>query len=106
MQTYFSSGSPQERFVQGLYLFLLYRTGSTTDVQAWVNLLPAFGRQGVAAAFLASTEFREYQFQGYYNTLFFRPGDTDGLQYWANSGANFDAVLIAFESTSEYFTNG
>lgn len=101
-----SSGSPQERFVQALYLVLLYRTGAATEVQAWVNILPAFGTQGVAAAFLASTEFREYQFQGYYNTLFFRPSDTDGLLFWANSGANFDAVLINFESTSEFYTNG
>ncbi len=92
--------------MQALYLVLLYRTGSADEVQSWVNLLPAFGPQGIAAAFLASSEFRMYQFQGYYNTLFFRPGDTDGLQYWANTSANIDAVCIAFQSTSEFYTNG
>jgi hypothetical protein len=85
---------------------LLYRTGSANDVQGWVNLLPAFGPQGVAAAFLASGEFRIDQFQGYYNTLLHRLGDPNGLQAWVNSSLNIDAVCIAFESTGEFYTNG
>ena len=105
-QTLVSSGTQQQRYVQALYLVLLYRTGSDSDVQGWVNLLPVFGPQGVAAAFLASSEFRTYQFQGYYNALLHRSGDTDGQQSWTNSGLNFDAVAIAFESTGEFYANG
>jgi hypothetical protein len=105
-QTLISSGTPQQRYVQALYQVLLYRTGSDSDVQGWVNVLPAIGPQGVAAGFLGSSEFRMNQFQGYYNALMHRSVDPDGLQYWTNSGLNFDAVCIAFESTNEFYTNG
>src|SRR5262249_30194433 len=47
-QTLVVSGAPQVRFVQALYQLLLKRTGSSSEVAAWVNALPQLGQQGVA----------------------------------------------------------
>ncbi|HEV8060070.1 MAG TPA: hypothetical protein VGP68_09365 [Gemmataceae bacterium] len=105
-QTLIPTGTSQERFVQGLYQVLLYRSGSAADVQGWVNLLPTLGQRGVAADFLATTEFRQDQFEGYYDALLHRPSDASGLQAWAASSQDIDSVRIAFESSGEFYSNG
>jgi hypothetical protein len=105
-QSLITSGTAQQRFVQALYQVLLYRRSSATDVQAWVNLLPTQGRQGVAFDFLSTPEFRQNQFEGYYDALLHRPSDPAGLRTWVVSSQDIDSVRLGFESSGEFYSNG
>ena len=49
-QTLIGAGTPDERFVQALYLLLLGRTGEASGVAGWVAGLPSLGRQGAGHA--------------------------------------------------------
>jgi hypothetical protein len=50
--------NPDANFVQALYQVLLGRTGSSSEVAAWVGALGSLGRPGVATVFLSLQEFR------------------------------------------------
>jgi CSLREA domain-containing protein len=104
-QTLIGSGAPQERFVQTLYQLLLKRTGGSSEVSGWLNALGQLGQQGVAFAFLTSSEFRFDQITAYYNVLLHRVPDVGGLDYWISSGLDIDTVRIAIESSPEFFAN-
>jgi hypothetical protein len=110
-QTLVSSGTANERYVQSLYLVLLNRTGSASEIAAWVNEVALVGRQMVAQSILTSTEFRTDQFEGYYNALLHRPSNPDNmdpssLNIWVFSGMGIGGVRIGFETSSEFFVNG
>jgi hypothetical protein len=104
-QTLVSTGTADRRFVQALYQVLLDRTAGNSEVDIWVNVLATQGRLGVALGFLRSAEFRTDQFEGYYNALLHRPGDS-ALSAWVSSGLDVLSAHIAFESSSEFFSNG
>jgi predicted outer membrane repeat protein len=106
-------------FVQSLYTNLLGRTGSTSDVSAWVNLLPMLGRAGVANAFLSSAEYRTLEAQQLYGfpaapaasvasllpnllhrTVAPSAGEINGV---VNSGLNFLTMEMFFAGSAEYF---
>jgi Domain of unknown function (DUF4214) len=105
-QTLIGSGTADERYVQALYLVLLNRTGEPAGVAGWLGSLPSLGRQGVALAFLQSTEFHTYDFEGYYNALLHRPDDPVGLSDWVFSNLDVASVRVDFEASPEFFTNG
>jgi hypothetical protein len=105
-QTLSSSGTADERYVQALYLLLLNRPGDALGASAWVNVLPEFGRHGVALNILTSTEFRTDQVEGYYNALLHRPAEPMGLNNWIFANLSIDAVRVGFESSQEFFING
>jgi hypothetical protein len=105
-QTLVNSGTPDERFVQALYLLLLNRTGSSSEIDAWVNLLPTLGAGGVAHAILTSGEFRTYLVEAYYEVLLHRPGDATNRNTWVTSGMDATSIRVAFESGPEFFSNG
>jgi hypothetical protein len=108
-QTLVASGTPQERFVQALYLLLLDRTAAPNEVAGWVNALPVLGRQGVAQGFLMSREFRTYQFEGFYNALLHRPsaaGDQPFISGLVVSSTDFRTARILFEGSPEFYSNG
>ncbi len=86
-----------------LYLLLLNRTGASSEAAGWVSNLPSLGQQGVALAFLQSSEFRTDQFEGYYNALLDRPDDQPSLNNWVFSNLDMDTVRIAFESGPEFY---
>jgi hypothetical protein len=105
-QTLFSTGTPNERFVLALYQLLLNRSPSTTEAASWVSTLPTQGRQGVALAFLTSSEFRQDQFEGYYNVLLHRMSDPGGPAFFDTTGQSLEAVRIDFETSNEFFAVG
>jgi hypothetical protein len=105
-QTLVSTGTADQRYVQALYQLLLHRTGSDSEVAAWVNALPQLGRQGVALDFLTSTELRMGLIEGYYNGLLHRHSDPGGLNAWVLSGLDLATVRADFVSGPEFFSNG
>jgi hypothetical protein len=101
------AASPDEAYVEALYLLLLNRPGDTGGVSGWVAALPVLGRQGAALAFLTGAEFRFAQFQGYYNALLHRPAEDSILaDTWVLSNLNIDAARIGFEASPEFFLKG
>jgi hypothetical protein len=110
-QTLVASGTAQERYVQALYLVLLDRTASDSDVAFWVNVLSQADRPAVALGFLQSQEFRTDQFEGYYNALLRRPSnpdhtDPDGLNGWVFSNLDVGTVRLGVGSSPEFYANG
>ena len=105
-QTLIASGTANERFVQSLYLVLLNRTASASEVTGHVNAISKVGLQGVARNFLGSSEYRSDQFEGYYDALLHRPSDVQGLNNYVFSNSDVSSVRLSFEVSSEFFTNG
>jgi hypothetical protein len=105
-------------FVQALYQLLLLRTGGTSEVNAWVGLLPTVGRGGVALDILGSTEFRGDVVRQLYDstpvttnlyvTLLDRSSNTSAAEVagWVNSGIDILSIETDFASSPEYFMNG
>jgi hypothetical protein len=104
-QTLGLSRTADQNYVQALYQVLLDRPASSTDLANAVTGLKSMARQGLALALLDSPEFRTDQFDGYYSALLHRPADA-GLAAWLASSLDVHAVRVAFESSSEFFSNG
>jgi|GEM_PF-3365952 len=100
------SGSADERYVQALYQVLLNRSGETAGVQVQVGALPSVGRQGVALALLASSEFRTDQIEGFYEALLHRPSDAQGLNGWLGSSLDLPSIYVGIASSSELMASG
>jgi hypothetical protein len=105
-QTRIGGANAQQNYVQALYQVLLNRTGEPGGASGFVNALPQAGTQGAALDFLQSAEFRTGDVEAYYNVLLHRPADPAGLNGWVFSNLDVGSVRIAFEATSEFFTNG
>jgi Domain of unknown function (DUF4214) len=103
-QTLGLAGTADQQYVEALYLLVLNRTGASSEVAGWINALPSLGRQGMALAFLHSTESRAAQFEGYYNVLLNRPDDQPGLNSWVFSNLDMTSVRVGFEAGPEFFT--
>jgi Domain of unknown function (DUF4214) len=109
-------------FVQSLYVRLLGRTGSNSEVASWVNALPRLGRIGVANAILSSLEFRAdvvHQLYGFTPAAFpsvasllppllHRTSAPTAAEVnaWANSSLAILSIAVAFAGSSEFFANG
>jgi len=105
-QTMVSSGTPDQRFVQALYLVVLNRSATSAEVSFWVGRLPTLGRFGVALGFLESAEFRDAVITAYYVELLQRPPDSLGLAAWQGSGKGLGQIRLNFEESAEFFANG
>ena len=105
-QTLVASGTADQRFVQALYMLLLNRTGSSTEIAGWVSQLPTLGASGVALSILHSGEFRTDLVEAYYEVLLHRPADVSGRSGRVNSGEDALTIRVGFESTPEFFSNG
>jgi hypothetical protein len=94
-------------FVQALYKLLLNRTGSSSEVNAWLGALPN-GRAFVALGFLASPEYRTDVVTQFYGTLVDRSTAPAAREVagWVNSGLDILAIDVGFASSPEYFLNG
>jgi predicted outer membrane repeat protein len=111
--------SSNTAFVQSLYTNLLGRTGSSSEVNGWLNLLPTLGRAGVATAFLNSPEYRNLEVQQLYGftaapaaavaslfpNLLHRTGapTTAEVNFWVNSGLDILRLEASFAGSPEYF---
>jgi hypothetical protein len=105
-QSLIASGSPNERYVQGLYEVLLDRQGSPMEVSDFVGALGQLSRATIVESFLQSPEFRTDDFEGMYNALLHRPDEAAGLNAWVMSNLDIGAVRVGFEATPEFFLDG
>jgi hypothetical protein len=102
----FSKGAPDEYVVQALFLDLLGRSASQSEIDASINLMQQSGAAAVALLLLQSQEFRTIQFEGYFNSLLHRPGDAGTLNGLVFSGLDIRTARFLFETTSDFFING
>jgi hypothetical protein len=100
-------GKPSDQeYIKALYVVLLNRMPSSTEVNSWVSALATMGRAGVAFRLQTSTEGRTDRIEAVYNALLHRPGDSQGLAHWVSSGLDLTTIRVAIESTAECFSNG
>jgi len=93
-------------YVQSLYINILGRTGSSSELAAWNNALPTIGLNGVANGFSNSIEYRKNYIISFYQTFLHRTpsaGEVSGVS--ALTGSILDLQLFILNS-NEYFTNG
>jgi hypothetical protein len=95
-------------YVQALYKLLLNRTPSTAEVNAWLAVLPAAGRAGVALGFVDGPEYRGDVVTGFYSSLLDRTTAPSAAEVagWVNSGLDILSIEVAFASSHEYFLDG
>jgi hypothetical protein len=94
-------------FVQSLYMNVLHRSASTTELAGWNNALPQLGLGGVVAGFTNSFENRVDTATQYYQDLLHRapqPGEASSLA----TGVQGDLLALetAVMSGPEYNANG
>jgi hypothetical protein len=111
-------GSTNSGFVKALYQLLLNRTAATSEVNAWVNVLPAIGRSGAAASFTVSAEYRTgavrtfygdpslspMPFEPYFTNLLHRtiaPANSE-IQGWVATSLDSLSVETTLAETVEY----
>jgi hypothetical protein len=98
------AGTPNQQYIEALYSLLLKRSASSAEVSGWQAALATAGRNGVAAAFLHSTEYRTDVVEAYYTGLLGRttaPSPAE-MSSWVTSGLDFLAIREAFESSQEF----
>jgi streptogramin lyase len=103
--TLVSSGTANERFIQGLYMLLLNRSASSSEVQNAVSQLSSLGPTGVATAFLGSSEYRRDAVMAYYNSLLHRNADPAGFNFWVGTSLSLLNIREGIEASLELFNN-
>jgi predicted outer membrane repeat protein len=112
------TGGTDTGFVQSLYTLLLGRTGSPTEIAAWVNAVPSLGRAGVAGAILGSTEYRTDEVQQLYGFTYALSSSVVSLfpnflhraaapsaaevNGWVNSGLDILTMEVGFAASGEF----
>jgi hypothetical protein len=77
---YHAYSSTNTDFVQAVYLDVLGRAGSPSEVAWWTNTyLASHTRSDLVTAFFSSTEYFTNLVKGYYQQYLHRAADTDGL---------------------------
>jgi hypothetical protein len=111
-------GSTNSGFVKGLYQLLLNRTPATSEVNAWVNVVPAIGRSGVATSFTSSGEYRTgavrtfygdpslspKPFEPYFTNLLHRTAApaSQEIQGWVSTSMDSLTIETTLAETVEY----
>jgi hypothetical protein len=95
------AGTPDERFVEGLYTLLLGRSATEAELSGWCAALPGLGRSGVASFLLTSTEYRSRQIAAYFEEQLQRPADPAELAGWAASPFDLLNIRMLFETAPE-----
>jgi hypothetical protein len=95
-------------FVAQLYSQVLGRTGSTDEVNFWVNVLRNTNgdRTGVARSFLTSTEYLQVEVGDLYTVFLRRLPDAPGFNYWVGErgrGQTIEMVATGILASGEYF---
>jgi hypothetical protein len=104
-QTVASTGDADDNFFQALYMLLLNRTGSASELAAWKNALNSMGRGGVAAAFVHSKEFRAETLGMFYSVLLSRDPDDSGMSFWLNSNESLEQIREGIMESAEFREN-
>jgi hypothetical protein len=100
-----SALAPIPAFVQTLYNNLLGRTGTTGELNAWVNVFNASGQSVVANGILRSTESLGRTVDGLYLEYLGRLADPAGRAFWINqlqNGATLEQVTSQIIKSPEY----
>jgi hypothetical protein len=93
-------------YVQSLYINVLGRVGSQTEVTNWNNNIQTLGLTGIANGFANSGEYRSNFVISYFMTFLHRtPSPTEVTNFAAMPGAilQLEADVL---SSAEYFQNG
>jgi hypothetical protein len=106
LANYSSPDLPDANFVRALYETCLGRAGSTNEISAWVNALPAMGRVVVVSQIVHSVEFRSDQAKTFYTTFLHRAGSSSEIAGFAESGSDLISMEIVFAYSGEFFSSG
>ena len=99
-------GTPSQDFVKALYLDLLDRTPSDTELADQVAELQKIGQQKLAMSFLQSPEYRIDTVKVYFTSLFARAGSDAEIMGWVDSGLDLRTIRNGIESSQEFFDKG
>jgi hypothetical protein len=101
-------GGTDAGFLAALYQDSLGRAADGPGQAAFqAALASGWSRSQVAAALLASTEYREQLVQGDYQRLLLRPADSSGLAAFLGAlqgGARDEDVIAAIAGSAEYWS--
>ncbi|HEV3119923.1 MAG TPA: DUF4214 domain-containing protein [Gemmataceae bacterium] len=100
--------SADQQFVQSLYNDFLGRSGSQSELNGWVALLPSVGQTGVANSIIHSAEALTRLVDSYYQNYLGRTADPGGEQGWVNAivnGMTAEQVTAAFLASPEYLNH-
>jgi FG-GAP-like repeat len=103
-----ATGTPDERFIQGLFTLLFRRAASEAELGGWLAALSSQGRSGVASHLLHSAEYRSRQVEAYYRELVNQAPPAASVASWAGTpydlralrGIIFEAVQVAATAVS------
>lgn len=94
------------RFVDLLYVALMYRIPSASERDFWVGRLNSTSRKNVALGFLTSRERREKIVTEMYAQYLDRLPDQNGLDFWVGEiikGKRYSDVVLGFIGSDEYY---
>jgi hypothetical protein len=101
--------TPQERFVEAVYLDELGRTGSKAELDGWLPVLNGPGGQrAVVSSILHSAEARDHLVRGWYVTFLGRQangGEEMGSVNALLAGQTEEMVLSRILGSQEFFTH-
>jgi Domain of unknown function (DUF4214)/Right handed beta helix region len=101
----FANNSPSD-IVQTLYVNLLGRTATASEVTAWNAQLPTQGRYGVAFNILRSAESFGSRITGLYQKFLHRNPAVAEINAWFSSPYHTIQVQERLLASSEFYTNG
>jgi hypothetical protein len=93
-------------YVQSLYINILGRTGSATELAFWDNQVQSIGLAGIANAFVLSQEYRNDNVIGDFQTFLHRSPKANELSAFAGLPTDFLGLEAAVLNTQEAFVNG
>jgi hypothetical protein len=101
------NGGTPDGFLNALYLNVLQRAPTPTELTQTAGLNNEFGRRAVAAELLATPEADVATVSDFYRATLGREPDAFGLDFWTSlleAGATEEQVLSGFLDSDEYFT--
>lgn len=103
---YFVAGAPQENYIRDLFLTMLGREASATEVSNWIWFWGQVGNHvAVAEGIFQSLEHRLNQAAYYYRSFLGRPGSASEVLGWAQlmvNGLSEEEVIVGFLASPEF----
>jgi hypothetical protein len=102
---YQHAGGTDAAWLTAAYRDVLGRVPADAEVQGWLTTVRAQGREGIARAFLYSTERLTTDVDGYYRWLLRRGLDPSGQVYWVQriqTGTRVEVILAGIIASDEY----
>ncbi len=103
---YRKAGGDDASWVRRLYLDVLGRSASGSEVASWVAQVGVRGRFAVARGFLISSEHLTTVVDGYYHELLGRGLDPTGRASWVSAiqrGTRLEAIIGSIIASEEYW---